>query len=138
MADEGIFTLQDAYALAEARAVDAFCIKLYKLGGISAAKKIAAVAESANIQLNCGGLAVQSQLEAAASAHFYASTPASRMMGAGEFVFGLNATAKDPLSPESDFKVREGHVDVPRGPGLGIEIDEGALKKNTLLQERIG
>ncbi len=71
MADEGVFTVQDAYALAEARAVDAYCIKLYKVGGITPAKKIAAIAEAANIQLNCGGLAVQSQLEAAAGAHFY-------------------------------------------------------------------
>lgn len=135
MADESIFTLQDAYAIAEARAADAFCIKLYKLGGITAAKKIAAVAEAADVQLNVGGLAVQSQLEAAAGAHFYASTPASRMMGAAEFVFGLNAVAKDPLCPESDFTVREGHVEVPRGAGLGITIDEAALKKNTLLRE---
>ena len=138
MADEALFTLQDAYALAEARAVDAYCIKLYKLGGITPAKKIAAVAEAANIRLNCGGLAVQSQLEAAAGAHFYASTPASHMMGAAEFVFGLNATAKDPLCPESDFTVRDGHVEVPRGCGLGISIDEAALRKNTLLQERVG
>jgi muconate cycloisomerase len=138
MADEAIFTLQDAYAIAEARAADAFCIKLYKLGGITPAKKIAAIAEAANIQLNCGGLAVQSQLEAAAGAHFYASTPASRTMGAAEFVFGLNATAKDPLCPESDFTVRDGHVEVPRGPGLGIAIDEAALKKNTLLHEVVG
>jgi muconate cycloisomerase len=137
MADEGLFTLQDAYALAETRAVDALCIKLYKVGGITAAKKIAAVAEAANIQLNCGGLAVQSQLEAAAGAHFYASTPPARMMGAAEFVFGLNATVQDPLCPESDFVVRDGHVDVPRGPGLGITIDESALKKNTLLHERV-
>lgn len=137
MADEGIFTIQDAYALAEARAVDAYCIKLYKLGGITPAKKIAAIAEAANIQLNCGGLAVQSQLEAAAGAHYYASTPASRMFGAAEFVFGLNATAKDPLSPESDFVIRDGHVDVPRGPGLGVTIDEAALKKNTLLREQV-
>jgi len=43
MADESLFTLQDAFALAKARAVDAFCIKLYKLGGISAARKIGAV-----------------------------------------------------------------------------------------------
>ena len=135
MADEGIFTLQDAFALAEARAVDAYCIKLYKLGGITNAKKIAAVAEAANIQINCGGLAVQSQLEAAAGAHFYASTPVAHTMGAAEFVFGLNTTAKDPLCPESDFKVRDGHVDVPRGPGLGVTIDEAALKKNTLLHE---
>ena len=135
MADESLFTIQDAYALAEARAVDAFCIKLYKVGGFSAAKKIAAVAESANIQLNCGGLAIQSQLEAAAGAHFCASTPAQRMMGAGEFVFGLNTVAKDPLCPETDFVVRDGHVDVPTGPGLGIAIDEEALKKHTLRHE---
>lgn len=138
MADEALFTIQDAYALAEARAVDAYCIKFYKLGGITPAKKIAGIAEAANIQLNCGGLAVQSQLEAAAGAHFYASTPASRMMGAAEFIFGLNATAKDPICPESDFVVREGHVDVPRGPGLGINIDEAALKKHTLMYERVG
>ena len=137
MADEALFTLQDAYALADARACDAFCIKLYKLGGITAAKKIAAVAEASNIQLNCGGLAVQSQLEAAAGAHFYASTPASRMMGAAEFLFGLNTIAKDPLVPETDFVAKAGHVDVPHGPGLGVTIDEAALKKHTLVMERV-
>ena len=138
MADEALFTIQDAYALAEARAVDAYCIKLYKLGGITPAKKIAAIGEAANIQLNCGGLAVQSQLEAAAGAHFYASTPVSRMFGAAEFVMGLNSTAKDPLCPESDFVIRDGHVEVPHGPGLGVTIDEALLKKNTLLYERVG
>jgi muconate cycloisomerase len=137
MADEALFTLEDAHAIAAARAADAFCIKLYKVGGITAAKKIAAIAEAANVQLNVGGLAVQSQLEAAAGAHFYASTPAARMMGAAEFVFGLNAIAKDPLCPESEFTVREGHVEVPRGPGLGVTIDEAALKRNTLLYERV-
>jgi muconate cycloisomerase len=138
MADEGLFTIQDAFALAEARAVDAYCIKLYKIGGITPGKKIAAIAQAANIQLNCGGLAVQSQLEAAAGAHFYASTPVAQMMGAAEFVLGLNATAKDPLCPESDFKIDNGHVNVPKGPGLGVTIDEKALKANTLLHERVG
>lgn len=137
MADESLFTLQDAYALAEARAVDAFCIKLYKLGGLTPARKIAAVAEASNIQLNCGGLAVQSQLEAAAAAHFYAATPAGRMLGAGEFVFGLNTIGPDPLVPETDFVVRNGRVRVPRGPGLGITVDEAALKKHTLRHEII-
>lgn len=137
MADESLFTLQDAYALAEARAVDAFCIKLYKLGGLTPARKIAAVAEAANIQLNCGGLAVQSQLEAAAAAHFYAATPAGRMMGAGEFVFGLNTIGPDPLVPETDFVVRNGRVRVPRGPGLGVTVDEASLKKHTLRHEVI-
>ncbi len=138
MADEGVFTLQDAHALALARACDAYCIKLYKMGGITNAKKIAAVGESANIRVNCGGLAVQSQLDAAASAHFYAATPAARTMGAAEFTFGLNSTAKDPLCPDSDFKIKVGHVDVPRGPGLGVMIDEALLKNNTLMKETVG
>jgi len=138
MADEGIFTLQDAYAIARARAADAFCIKLYKLGGLTPARKIAAVAEASDIQLNCGGLAVQSQLEAAAAAHFYAATPVHRMMGAGEFVFGLNTIGPDPLVPETDFVVRDGHVNVPTGPGLGIRVDEAALKRHTLRHESVG
>ena len=137
MADESLFTVQDAFALAEARAVDAFCIKLYKIGGFTPAKKIAAVAEATNIQLNCGGLAVQCQLEAAASAHFYASTPEKRMMGAAEFVMGLNTIAPDPLVSQTDFVVKDGHVNVPTGPGLGITVDEAALKKHTLLHEVI-
>ena len=135
MADEALFTVQDAYALAEAQAVDAYCIKLYKIGGFTPAKKIAAVAEAANIQLNCGGLAVQCQLEAAASAHYYASFPLQRMMGAAEFVMGLNTIGPDPIVPETDFVVKDGYVDVPTGPGLGITVDEAALKKHTLLHE---
>ena len=135
MADEALFTVQDAFALAEARAVDAFCIKLYKIGGFTPAKKIAAVAEAANIQLNCGGLAVQCQLEAAASAHYYASHPQRRMMGAAEFVMGLNTIGPDPIVPVTDFVVKDGHVSVPTGPGLGISVDEAALKKHTLLHE---
>jgi muconate cycloisomerase len=137
MADEGLFTLTDAYAIARARAADAFCIKLYKIGGLTPARKIAAVAEATEILLNCGGLAVQSQLEAAAAAHFYTSTPAKRMLGAGEFVFGLNTIGPDPLVPQTEFVVRDGHVHVPTGPGLGIVLDEAALKKNTLRYECI-
>jgi muconate cycloisomerase len=135
MADEGLFTLTDAYAIARARAADAFCIKLYKIGGLTPARKIAAVAEATEILLNCGGLAVQSQLEAAAAAHFYTSTPAKRMLGAGEFVFGLNTIGPDPLVPQTEFVVRDGHVHVPTGPGLGIVLDEAALKKHTLRYE---
>ncbi|MCC7081158.1 MAG: hypothetical protein IT530_10845 [Burkholderiales bacterium] len=137
MADEALFTLQDAYALARARACDAYCIKLYKIGGLTPARKIAAIAEACEIQLNCGGLAVQSQLEAAAAAHFYAATPQRRMMGAGEFVFGLNTVGADPLVPDTDFVVRDGHVDVPTGSGLGVVVDEAVLKRHTLRHETV-
>jgi len=135
MADEGVMTLGDAYALARAEAVDVFCVKLYKMGGLRAAKKIAAVAEAAGIQLNVGGLAVLSQLEAAAGAHFYASTPERLVMPAAEFIFGLGVLGPDPLVGESDFAIRDGHVTPPAGPGLGITVDERALERHTLKRE---
>jgi muconate cycloisomerase len=59
------------------------------------------------------------------------------MMGAGEFLFGLNTIGPDPLVPETDFVVRDGHVDVPTGPGLGVTIDEKALEKHTLRRELV-
>jgi L-alanine-DL-glutamate epimerase-like enolase superfamily enzyme len=138
MADEGVMTLGDAHGLARAEAVDAFCVKLYKMGGLRSAKKIAAVAEAAGIQLNVGGLAVQSQLEAAAGAHFYASTPDRLIMPAAEFIFGLGVLGPDPLAPETDFRIKDGHVAPPSGPGLGIVVDEQAVKRHTLKREVVG
>lgn len=135
MADEGVMTLGDAYALARADAVDVFCVKLYKMGGLRAAKKIAAVAEAAGVQLNLGGLAVQSQLEAAAGAHFYASSPERLVMPAAEFIFGLGALGPDPLVPDTDFVIKDGHVTPPSRPGLGIAVDEKAVERHTLKRE---
>jgi L-alanine-DL-glutamate epimerase-like enolase superfamily enzyme len=111
------------------------CIKLYKHGGITPARKIAALAEAANLKINCGGLAVLSQLEAAAGAHFYASRPAAHVMPAGEFIFGLGVIGPDPLVPDTDFVVKNGHVSPPSRPGLGIDINARGLEAHTLLTE---
>jgi len=135
MADEACQSIHDAHAIVAAGAADVLCIKLYKHGGITPARKIAAIAEAANLQINCGGLAVLSQLEAAAGAHFYASRPAAQVMPAGEFIFGLGVIGPDPLVPQTDFVVRDGHVVPPSGAGLGITVDESAVEKLTLLKE---
>ncbi|WP_173931185.1 enolase C-terminal domain-like protein [Chelativorans sp. Marseille-P2723] len=132
MADESLFTLADAFALAEARAVDVFCIKHYKVGGLSAARKIAAVAEAANIKLNLGGLAVTSQLEAAASAHFHAAFPDRRMFGAAEFAFALDTVGPDPLLTEPALVLKHGAVKLPEAPGLGVAVDAKALDRHTI------
>lgn len=132
MADESLFTIQDAAELAAARAVDVFCIKLYKVGGLSPARKIAAIAEANGIQLNCGGLAVASQFEAAASAHFCATVPARRTFGAAEFAFGVGPMGPDPLVSEGAMIISDGCVVVPTGPGLGLSLDEAALERMTL------
>ena len=137
MADESLFTIQDAIEMAAARAVDVFCVKLYKVGGLTPARKIAAIGEAANIQMNCGGLAVASQFEAAASAHFCASIPARRTFGAAEFAFGVGPMGPDPLVAEGEMAIRDGAVDVPTAPGLGLTLDEAALDRLTLKRVEI-
>ena len=137
MADEGLFTVRDAYDLAAAGAVDAYCIKLYKVGGITPARRIAAVGEGANIPINCGGLAVASQFEAAAAAHFCASIPAARTFGAAEYVFGAGVLGPDPLAAEGAMSIVDGKAAAPTGPGLGLTLDEDALRSMTLLTEVI-
>jgi len=37
----------------------------------------------------------------------------------------------------SPFVLRDGHVDVPSGPGLGITVDEGWLAELTTTVERL-
>ncbi len=138
MADESLFTPVDAIEMAKARAVDVFCIKLYKVGGLTPARKISAIAEAAGILLNCGGLAVCSQLEAAASAHFCAATPLKRTFGAAEFAFAMNTVGSDPIANGSDFVLQDGEVTVPKGPGLGIEVDEEALKRRAISHFEVG
>ncbi|MBO0876253.1 MAG: hypothetical protein J2P19_22980, partial [Pseudonocardia sp.] len=133
-----LFTLEDAYGLAVAQAVDVLCIKLYKTGGIRQAKRITSVAVAANLRVNVGGLAVQSQLEAAAGAHFVASTPVRQVMPGAEFIFGLGVVGPDPLVPETDFVIRDGHAMVPDGPGLGVTLDEDAVRARTLISEAVG
>ena len=135
MADEALMSIHDADMLARMESCDVFCFKLYRFGGLAVAKKIAAIAEAANILVNIGGLAVLSQIEAAAAAHFYASLPAHRCMPAGEFIFGLGVIGPDPLVNESAFTIKDGHVEPPHGPGFGISIDGQALEKFTLLKE---
>lgn len=132
MADESLFTIQDAAELAQARAVDIFCIKLYKVGGLLPARKIAAIGEANGIQINSGGLAVASQFEAAASAHFCATIPARRTFGAAEFAFGVGPKGPDPLVAEGAMSITDGAVRVPTGPGLGLTLDPKALERMTL------
>lgn len=132
MADESLFTIQDAAELAQMRSVDVFCIKLYKVGGLLPARKIAAIGEAYGIQINSGGLAVASQFEAAASAHLCATIPARRTFGAAEFAFGVGPKGPDPLVAEGAMSIKDGSVSVPTGPGLGLVLDEKALERMTL------
>ena len=93
---------------------------------------MAALGQASDIGINSGGLAVASGFEAAAAAHFCASVPASRTFGAAEFVFGAGVLGDDPLIAEGGFTIKDGSVAMPTGPGLGMVLNEDALKRMTL------
>jgi len=77
--------------------------------------------------VNIGGTAHGVRIEAAVGAHFYAST--RNIFPAGEFVMGI--TEEDPIT-DNPFVIKDGHITVPKGSGLGMEIDEKALEKHAL------
>lgn len=60
----------------------------------------------------------------AASLHFIASQPNSDLL---EYCVWDTPIRKEML--KQDFTLKDGYVDVPKGPGLGIEIDDEAIEK---------
>jgi len=127
VADESAFTIQDVFRVLKMGAADVICVKTFKPGGLCNSKKIAALAESCSCSVNIGGTAHGVRIEAAVGAHFYAST--RNIFPAGEFVMGI--TEEDPIT-DNPFVIKDGHITVPKGPGLGVEIDEKALEKHAL------
>ncbi|MBU5268009.1 dipeptide epimerase [Virgibacillus proomii] len=74
MADEAVFTINDAQQVLECRACDLINIKLMKTGGIYQALKIVNLAEAYNVQCMVGSM-IETKLGITAAAHFAASQP---------------------------------------------------------------
>ncbi|MFE5563375.1 muconate/chloromuconate family cycloisomerase [Amycolatopsis japonica] len=123
MADESLWTPADALRLATAHAVDILALKIGKSGGLSATRRIAAVAEAAG--LNCyGGTTIETSLGTAASAQLFGALPAVR---AGTELFGPLLLADDIAAEPVTYEA--GKLLVTSGPGFGITIDEEKVAK---------
>lgn len=122
MADESVNTPQSAIELVKRQAAAIFDIKLAKHGGIYYARKIAAIAQAANVPLYAGNQPASS-VGAATAIHFYAAT---KNVIAGDFNIGPDGwlagdLVKQPLNLERTFAL------VPHAPGIGVELDEVKL-----------
>lgn len=126
MADESCYTLQDAMALARAGAADILSVYVGKGGGIGPARKMAAVAEAAGLTCTVGSN-LEMGIASAAMAHL---ATASVGIGAEEFpcdILGPLAYEHDLLAEGLVFL--NGRMHAPDKPGLGVELDEAALKR---------
>lgn len=122
MADEAVATPEDAMKLAKIRGGSVFAVKIMKTGGIYNAKKVAAMAEASDIGLY-GGTMLEGTIGSVASAHAFSTF---NNLNWGTELFGpLLLTDDIVLNP---MQYRDCTLEVPKKPGLGLEVDEDKFK----------
>lgn len=124
MADEAVFSPADAMRVVRAEAADIISIKLMKPGGIARSKRIAAIAEAAGVPCYAGAM-WESGVGIAASLHFMAATPNVRY--GSDFYIPYFLMQRDIVKERPRFE--DGCVHVPHGPGLGVDLDEAAVRE---------
>jgi muconate cycloisomerase len=128
VADESCYTPQDAIALARNAAADVLSVYVGK-GGIASARKIAAIAEGAGLTCTVGSN-LELGVASAAMIHLAAATPA---IGAEEFpcdILGPLAYESDLL--KSPIRYVDGAVQIPEGPGLGVDLNQALVERYRL------
>jgi len=113
-------TLADVFVLARLGSIPMALIDLQHVGGLTVARKCAAVAEAAGVSasLCCSSW---SGLGVAAMVHLAAATPTLRTAHACDYHQLNHDLLCDPL------EVVDGLAAVPQGPGLGVEPDRSKL-----------
>jgi len=123
-ADEGISSIHDAAVLGSRGAADIFSIKLAKHGGLTMAKKIAAYAECTGRLCYVNSM-IEMGIAVTASMHFLASTP--NVLPIGHALMSTHRLRDDILAVP--IVIEDGYTEVPKKPGLGIELDDGKIEK---------
>jgi muconate cycloisomerase len=123
MADESVLDHASLIRIIQASAADLIKLKVTKQGGFLNARRMIATAEAAGMRCVLGhgfGLGT--------------STIAEIMLAAttDNVIDGLECVG--PLKTADDVVVEQldltsGHIELPHGPGLGVTIDEGKLKR---------
>jgi len=116
---ERLYSKWDYVPLFEKRLVDVIQPDLCHAGGITETKKIAAMAEAYYVQV--APHSPQGPVSTAAAAHLALAIPNFLIL---EFV--RSAPYRDRVLKEP-WAVRDGYLEVPESPGLGVDLDEDAL-----------
>lgn len=125
MTDEAAFTGPEIVAQAMAGAGSVYSLKLVKSGGLMELKRAAAIAQACGMELY-GGCLLETGLGAAAHLAVFSTLP--RLEWGCEH-FGPRIVKTDLTNGEVVF--RDFHIHCPSGPGLGVTINETALRSLT-------
>ncbi len=124
MADEAIFTPQDAVNCIRKEAADIISVCPGKHGGLLNTQAIISMCEAAGVQCAIGSN-LEWDIASAAMAHLTVAAPniaveryAADIIGP---LFHVQHALKEP------WDVNNGQIAVPQGPGLGIDLDRDRL-----------
>jgi L-alanine-DL-glutamate epimerase-like enolase superfamily enzyme len=116
MADESVFSAQDALEIVQQDAAPYLNVKLSKSGGIHNAQKIAHVAEAGYRQCMMGCMS-ESRLGITAAAHFALANEIVRFFDLDSFL----EHAEDPIL--GGVEIKQSLLTVPDVPGIGARPD---------------
>ena len=123
MADESVWTPDDALTCIRAGAVDVFNVYVSEAGGLGPAARIFAIAEAAHLPCIIGSMP-ELGIGTAAQAHL-----AFAMCNIG-YASDVNGCLyhSDDIVVES-LRIEGGYVYPPSGPGLGVTLDRDKVEK---------
>lgn len=116
MADESVFTPQDALELVGNKAIDFLNIKLMKCGGIYKANMINTIGETAGVECMLGCM-LESNIALTAAASFIA---ANRNVTRADIDSTMHIKENNI---KGGIRIENGVVYLPEIPGLGVEVD---------------
>jgi muconate cycloisomerase len=134
MADESAWNAHDVVQIIDKRAAQIVSIYTTKPGGLYKAMEVAVVCRAAGIICNVNG-SVETGVGNLANIHLAAaapavvlscvvpvSTPKEAQRGQIGGIYYKDDLIKEP------FKLVDGAVEVPQGPGMGIAVDEAKIE----------
>ena len=122
-ADEGIHSHDDIERHHDHKAASGVSLKAIKLGGLRAVLDACRLCDRLGMNVNISCKTGESSIASVAALHLAAAVPA--------LAWGLTVTSQ-ALAEDSvtePLRVENGHVEVPDGPGLGIEVDESRVRR---------
>jgi muconate cycloisomerase len=122
-ADEGLHSRDDIVRHHGSNAAQGGSLKAIKLGGLRALLEASRLCDRLGMKVNISCKTGESSVASAAAAHAAAAAPA--------IAWGLtvtNAGLAEDVAVEP-LRIVAGHVEVPDGPGLGIEVDERRVRR---------
>jgi muconate cycloisomerase len=121
--DEGLHSLEDLKRHHDAGAAGGFSLKTIKLGGLQPVMDAGRLCEKLGLKVNLASKMAETSVSTAALLHLAAALPAI------DWGVGLSSPYLTDDIVTQPFTIADGHVPVPVGPGLGVEVDEAKVRR---------